>query len=213
MSKLIGTTSPDGTGTQYAAVVDATGALKTTATATIGAALPAGENHIGEVGGHTAVPSANFTRPNDTTAYASGDLIANNTTAGSVTPMSFTAARVAAGSGMIRRARLKKSGTTVTNASFRLHLYSSSPTPANGDNGVWSTTESGYLGSIDLDMTGTTARVFTDAAKVVGTPAVGSEINFALAAGQTIYGLLEARAAYTPAAQEVFTVDLEILQN
>jgi hypothetical protein len=31
-----------------------------------------------------------------------------------------------------------------------------------------------------------------------------------LPAGKKIYGLLEARAAYTPAAQEVITVSLEI---
>jgi hypothetical protein len=33
--------------------------------------------------GH-ALASASFTRPADTTAYASGDLVANSTTAGSV---------------------------------------------------------------------------------------------------------------------------------
>jgi hypothetical protein len=34
-------------------------------------------------------PSASFTRPNNTTAYASGQLVANSTTAGSVAPMAF----------------------------------------------------------------------------------------------------------------------------
>ena len=173
----------------------------------------AGEGHLGEVGGRTVVANATFTRPNDTNAYASGDLVANNTVAGSVAPMQFTVARIAAGSGLVRRARLKKSGTTVTNASFRLHLYATAPTPTNGDNGVWLTTHSAYLGSLDLDLSGGNGRVFSDSASVIGTPAVGSEINFALASGQLIYGLLEARGAYTPVAQEVFTADLEVLQN
>src|SRR5688572_29350805 len=34
--------------------------------------------------------SATFNRPADTTAYSIGDLVANNTAAGSVTPLSFT---------------------------------------------------------------------------------------------------------------------------
>lgn len=174
----------------------------------------------GAVSGSTLVvvglavcPSSNFTRPNNTTAYASGQLIANSVTAGSVTPLSWTAARVAAGSGFVRRARLVKSGTTITNATFRLHLYGASPTVANGDGAAWSTNRSSYIGSVDLDMTASTGRVFTDSAEVIGIPAVGNEINFTLTSGQTIYGLLEARAAYTPVAQEVFTVELEIVQN
>lgn len=159
-----------------------------------------------------AQPSANFSRPADATAYASGDLVANSTTAGSVTPLSWsTAARYAGGSGQVRRVRLRKSNTTTTNATFRLHLYTASPTCANGDNAAWSTNRSGYLGSIDLDMAGGNGRVFTDAAEVIGVPAVGSEINF-VATATTVYGLLEARAAYTPASGETFTCELEIVQ-
>jgi hypothetical protein len=174
-------------------------------------APPAGESHIGEVGGKTALVAASvMTRPADATAYASGDLVANSTTAGSVAPLSFAIARVAAGSGMIRRARIKKSGTGVTNASFRLHLYAASPTPANGDNGAWSTDgAANYLGALDV----TVDKAFTDGAVGNGAPVVGSEINFALASGQTIYGLLEARGAYTPGNTETFVVTLEVIQN
>lgn len=176
-------------------------------------ALAAGEAHVGEIGGALSVPSDNFTRPANTTPYASGNLVANNTTAGSVTPLSWTAARVATGSFLVRRARLKKSNTSTTNASFRLHLFTSAPTIANGDGGAFSTTHSGYLGAIDLDMTGANGRSFTDAASVIGVPNVGSEINVKLASGQTIRGLLEARGAYTPASAEIFTVELELMQN
>jgi hypothetical protein len=169
------------------------------------------------VAGATVAPSASFTRPADTTAYAAGDLVANSTVAASVVPLSWTAARVPAGSGMVRRARLKKSGTAVANASFRLHLYGADPSAAsgitNGDNGAWLTKESGYLGSFDCDMSGATGRAFSDSAEVLGVPAVGTEVNFSLASGQAVYGLLEARAAYAPASAEVFTCVLEILQN
>lgn len=172
-------------------------------------ALSSGEAHVGEVSTRVAAPSANFTRPSDTTAYASGDLVANSTTAGSVSPLSWTAARVSAGTFFINRARLKKSTTSITSAQFRLHLYTSSPTCANGDNGAWSTTHSGYLGSLDI----TCDKAFTDAAGGEGIPATGSQIEVALTSGQTIYGLLEARAAYTPGNAEVFTVILELIQN
>lgn len=173
----------------------------------------ASETHLGEVGGKIVNASANFTRPADTTAYAANDLVANSVTAGSVVPLSFTATRIATGSGKIRRAKLKKSGTTVTAASFRLHLYASSPTIANGDNATWSTTHSGYLGSFSLDMSGAAGRVFSDSAAVIAAPDHGAEIDFKLASGSTIFGLLAAVGAYTPASAEVFTAELEIEQN
>lgn len=169
--------------------------------------IGAGENHLGEVGGNTARVSVSFTRPSDTTAYASGDLAANSTTAGSVVPMSFAISRAAGKGGMVRRARLRKTGTSITNASFRLHLYSASPTVSNGDNGAWLTDQSAnYVGSIDI----TCDKAFTDGAAGNGVPNVGSEINFT---SDTYYGLLEARAAYTPGSAEQFTLELEMVRN
>jgi hypothetical protein len=178
--------------------------------ALLAAATPAGENHIGEVGSAVANPTDNFTRPNDTTAYASGDLVANSTTAGSVTPLTLTVARVAAGSFMLRRLKLHKSGTSTTNASFRVHLYTSAPTCANGDNGAFSTSGvATYIGAFDV----TIDRAFTDGAAGFGVPVVGGEHAVKLASGTTIKALIEARAAYTPAAQEVFTVTVDDWQN
>jgi len=151
--------------------------------------------------------SATFTRPADTTAYASGDLVANSTTAGSVVPMTFALSDLGRG-GMIRRCRIRKSGTSVTSASFRLHLYTTaSITCANGDNGAWSTNQAvNYVGAFDI----TVDRAFTDGASGNGVPLVGNEINFGL---NNYYGLLEARGAYTPANGEVFTVELEVLKD
>jgi hypothetical protein len=173
----------------------------------------AGENHIGAVGGHTARVSASFTRPADTTAYASGDLVANNTVANSVTPMTFAISRATGMGGMIRRVRIRKSGTSITNASFRLHLYSVSPTQTGGvgagtgDNAAWSTSgAANYVGAFDV----TVDKAFTDGAGGNGAPLVGSEINFT---ADTYYGLLEARGAYTPASGETIEVLLEVIQN
>ena len=163
------------------------------------------------------VASATFTRPADTTSYTTGDLVANNTVAGSVVPMQFTIARAAQGSFLLRRARLKKSSSTTTAAIFRLHLYGADPSAssgiANGDNAAWSTANSSYIGSFELDISGTTARTFTDSTAVIGIPTVGVEIGHELAAGQIAYGLLEARGSYAPASAEVFTVEIEAIQN
>jgi hypothetical protein len=162
-------------------------------------------------GGYVANPSASFTRPADTTAYAVGDLVANSTTADSVVAPALTVARVAAGSAMIRRLKLHKSGTSVTNASFRVHLFRSPPeTVTNGDNGAFSVSGAGdYLGAWDV----TIDRAFTDGAAGFGTPVKGNDQSIKLASGTDIRALIEARAAYTPASEEVFTVSLDCLQN
>jgi hypothetical protein len=169
------------------------------------------EVHLGAIGAHTATPSSSFTRPADTTAYASGDLVASSTTAGSVTPLSFTAARVAAGSFSVLRGRIKKSGTSATNAAFRIHLFTVSPTVTSGDNGAFAiaTGIAGYLGYLDV----TSMQTAGDGCMGHGAPNVGSAIVVDLSSGQVIYGLLEARGAYTPDNAETFDVCLEVFQD
>jgi hypothetical protein len=156
-------------------------------------------------------PQASFTRPNNTTAYALGQIVANAVTAAAVLPMSFAiAGNSMPGATRITRVRLAKSGTSATNAAFRVHLYATSPTPANGDGGVWQTDQSAnYLGSIDVP----SMKAFTDGCCDVGAAPAGSEFLLRLPAGKTIYSLLEARAAYAPAANEAFTLTLETVDD
>jgi hypothetical protein len=114
------------------------------------------------------------------------------------------------GATRITRVRLSKNGTVATNASFRVHLYGASPTVANGDGGVWSTNQAAsYLGSIDV----AAMKAFTDGCCDVGAAAAGSEFLLRLAAGATLYALIEARAAYTPASGEVFVLTLETVDD
>jgi hypothetical protein len=162
--------------------------------------------------GKAAIAGASFTTPSGTTAYATGDLIANSGTAGSVTPMAFTVCRDTTGAtGMIRRARVKTADTGFAGATVRLHLYKSSPTVANGDNGAWSSTEADWIGDVDVILD----HPFTDPfEKGIGTPAQGSEINYDCNSGvQAIYGLMEARGAVTPQGAKAWTVTLEALPN
>jgi len=149
-----------------------------------------------------------FTRPANTTAYTFGDLVANNTTAGSVTPISVDAARAIDTVSSMIRCRLEKTGTSVTSAIFRVHFYNELPTVTNGDNGVWLSTQAGYVGSVDI----TVDKAFSDGAEGIGAPSAGSALIFAPVSGTTtLYALIEARAAYTPVSGEQFQIHVEVL--
>lgn len=154
--------------------------------------------------------SGSFTRPNDTTAYTSGDLVANSTTAGSVVSASLAVSPYKGGF-RVRRVKLHKSGTSTTNAQFRVHLFTAAPASvANGDNGAFSSAGvASYIGSADV----TIGQAFTDGAAGFAAPATGSDMAGVLTNSTTIRALVEARAAYTPVAQEVFTVTVEIEGN
>lgn len=166
-----------------------------------------------------AVVTATFSRPADTTAYASGDLVANSTTAGSVTPMEFTVGRQTDLGATILRARVKVEDAAWKNASLCLHLFRDAPICSVGDNGAFNSsetlqcTEAGYLGVIELTLDKQFAGG-TVAVKGIGAPSTGAGINTVPASGQRkIYGLLESRSVLTPASAAAFSVTLEILQS
>lgn len=162
-----------------------------------------------------APASSTITRPTDTTAYASGDLLANSVTAGSVAALQFTtAARISGGSGSIYGARIQKSTNVGTNAAFRLHLFDTIPTfTSAGDNSAFSAvvqaSGKGYLGYIDI----ASMTAFQDVCWGVGAPdSPRSRLPFK-ATVQTIYGIIQVNAAYTPGNAEVFTVALMVVQD
>jgi hypothetical protein len=159
----------------------------------------------GPLGEWRNVPGPTFTRPNDATPYASGDLVANSTTAGSVVPIAVVFGFPTTESQIeLSRIRLAKSTTGVTNAAFRVHLFSTLPTVTSGDNAaiVIATGAAGYLGQFDI----AAMQSFTDGAS--GTITTGSNRIVLIGTG-TIYALIEARGAYTPVALETFTLTLE----
>lgn len=160
---------------------------------------------IGAVSRGFTIASATFGRPADTNAYAAGDLVANNTSAGSVTPMSLSVGRFTAANGRVKSVRLSKSTNTLTNASFKVHFYTVSPTPANGDNGAWSTDQAAtYLGSVGITMD----KAFTDGANGRSD----CDLPFA-AVANTIFALLEVTGPYAPGSAEVFVLKAEVEQD
>lgn len=158
-------------------------------------------------------PSATFTRPANTTAYATGQLVANSVSPASVVPMAFALGNAfPQGQYRLTRARLFKSGTGVTNATFRLHLYQALPVvqASSGDGATWLTTgAASWLGNIDIS----SMLPFSDGAAGTGSCPAGSEHYARFITGSTVYGLLAALGAYTPASAEQFTVTLEELDS
>lgn len=218
--------------------VSVQGLVTVDAKSNTGAAIPAGAFFVGgtdgtnlrglltdalgalEVRGQVTNAESSFTRPADTTAYASGDLVGNSTTAGSVTPLAFPVSKYTTGGGTIfvRRAKIVKSTGSLTNANFRLHLYNTSNGVTNqgvsvvgGDNAAYTASKvSAYLGYISVAM----AVSHSDGAAGWGMPEDSMEMNVKLASSQfNIQGLLEVRGAYTPGNTERFNVYLEAYQE
>ena len=142
--------------------------------------------------------SDSFTRPANTTAYTAGDLVANSTTAGSVTPLTFSVGR--GGIKIVGAHITKTDETDVTAADFSLHLFGSSPTVANGDNGALSYDYSDKFADIDF-------ATMVAATDVAWTIATGQNFNWYSASG-VVYGLIEADGTYGPASAEVFAATL-----
>lgn len=163
--------------------------------------------------GICVIKTASFVRPGDGVTYTPGDQVNNNTTATSVTPLSFLASSANGGSGMVRKARVRKTGLLIGGATFRLHLWNVVPTIATaGDNSPMTnvTGIAGYQGAIDI----TVDRVFADGSVGGGGAHSGSEINYVCAvADNKLYGMLEATGAYVPTPSETFNIDLELLPN
>jgi hypothetical protein len=72
-----------------------------------------------------------FTHPANTTAYASGDLVANSVTVGSVVPLSW--AFLSNAPVKIPAVRLTINKSDITNATFWLHLLSAARTFTSAD--------------------------------------------------------------------------------
>lgn len=153
------------------------------------------------MGYRSALYTGSITRPSDTNAYVATDLVANDTTAGNVTPFTVKWEGQALRGVSLRRVCLKHSKATVTNSSFKIWFLDTAPTMTNGDNGtIAGPALATILGIVTVDVDNL----------VTGAGASG-EAYFR--EGQiflppTSYALIEANAAYTPASAEVFTLEL-----
>lgn len=149
----------------------------------------------------TVLNSQSFTRPANTTAYTAGDLVANNTTAGSVSPFTCRFSE-ASGPLWLRSVTLRKSQASSLNANFRLWFLNASPTVSNGDNGAIA---GDFLSTVLFEP------ILLDTTTVLsGGGAIGTSMfdDGMLPLTAPVYVLLEAMAAYAPASGETFTLDV-----
>lgn len=150
-----------------------------------------------------------FTRPDNTTQYADGDLVANSTTAGSVVPLHFAIGDPGA---HIVRIYLTKSDTGITAASFDVRFFAgTSPTVANGDGDTMSHDFANHIATIDMG----TMVAGTDVAyafKNIGESSGVYYSGWLNACHSDIYALIEADGTYTPTAEEIFTLGVTIEQ-
>lgn len=143
--------------------------------------------------------SSSFIRPADTTQYTAADLVANSVTAGSVLPLSFS---VGTGDSRITGAYITKTSTGITTADFTLHLFGTSPTVTNGDNGAFTFSTSQKFADLDFP----TMFAATDGAWTFLTAQL---IDWTTGTG-LVFGLIEVDGTYTPASAETFTATLII---
>lgn len=169
------------------------------------------------VGGYSNQVTASFTRPNDTNAYASGDVVCNSTSAPAC--MTFDkVSRDTAKSAVITGAILVDSANQATKLDADLFLFHTTLTP-DADNAAFTPTDAEMLTCIGtITISGSNAKS-GDATSGTGgncitMAAPTCNIPFrTLSNDDNLYGVLVARNAYTPVADEVFTVKLLLLQD
>lgn len=158
-----------------------------------------------------------FVRPADTTAYTAQDLVAPSTSVQAANSPEVPNAVNANGDGVrIEVVRLRKSGKTLTNASFRVHFFNTQPTwtiADNADGGAITALNvsdlAGHVGYVDITMDRASA---TTGAYGVANPGPGAITVRPAVPGTpspSLYYAIQATAGYTPTSGESFTLELE----
>jgi hypothetical protein len=150
----------------------------------------------------------NFTRPNDTTAYAANDVI--GVTGGNAGIHSFAIGSSAAEKLMLISAllRIDLAAVPAGMAGFRLHMFNDTP-DAVADNAAFVLSSAGdrgkYLGYLDF------ALPTVNGATLLSQTA-GINLQLPALVATTLYGQLQTLGGYTPAAQTTFSIQLNAIK-
>ena len=158
------------------------------------------------VGGLVTRVATEFTRPADTTAYTAGDVVSNSTSATTLIDLA-SAVRVNGGSGYVVRVDLATDKKSIT-PRIRVHFFNASNPTVSVDNAAHRelyVDAAKRLGWVDLpamttgtDTTNSTmSRTSNDGCRL---PVVAG------GATTSLYALLEALDAFTPASGQKFTL-------
>lgn len=171
--------------------------------------LPAGENHVGQVGGSTAVVRVEKTRVSDANAYAANDAIDASTSA--PTGLTFAVGRTATGSGVILGAHIATDQTTCV-ARFDLDLYDAAPAYPN-DNAEALRPYSGAAAKFLQTITFPAVAKKTANSTQAEAENRDVRVPFKCVGASSIYGVLRTLDAFTPASGQKFTVTLYPVQD
>lgn len=151
---------------------------------------------------------ATITRPADTIAYASGDVVADSTTAASV--LKFPAVCGDGGGAVIRSAMFSSSIVPATKLSADLFLFHTAPASYGNDNEAFALSDADLLncvGVISLDGTVAANVKVSTLNCVVINQGLAMPVK-SLATDRALYGVLVARNGYTPGSGEVITIKI-----
>lgn len=155
-----------------------------------------------------ANPTSTLTRPANTTAYSSGQLVASSTTAGSIVVPSFT---LAGGRGFIPRLRLATNVTTGwSGAALTVTLWRTAPTYTNGDGGSYAVATGGAarLGAFACTLT-----QYGDGASGECSVSTGNFATIALPSGTSVYWDIQTGGSLTPISGQTFTLTAETVAD
>lgn len=171
----------------------------------------------GRTGGYTTIVSASKTRPNNVTAYAIGDILNESTSAGTIITFS-NVGRTVGNSGIINAVQIVDSANQSIKPLLALWLFNAPPATVN-DNAAFAPTDA------ELEDSLLGVATFNGFDAYVGDASAGAGGNYMIqirnenilfkcaAASKDLYGILQHLAAYTPVANEKFTIKLGLLQD
>lgn len=146
---------------------------------------------------------AKLTRPNDTTAYTLGDAISNSTSA----PTTIQFERVSGTAGrFVRVSRLTINKTGVSVPSLQLWLFTKNVTATN-DNSAFSLTDADNINTAAVINLYTVNTAVNNSFYDSGEISVDIELD---SAETKLYGLIKTMEDFTPEAQEVFRLTLQV---
>ena len=159
-------------------------------------------------------PYADVTRPEDTTQYGAGDVIADSASAASVLVFPRCSSDGGRG-GCIRSAMLVDSSAEATKLNADLFLFNAEPESYGNDNEAFAPTDAEMLTCVAvIALDGTTAANLSIGNGNVVIQNKTIAIPFVTALTDTsLYGVLVARNTYTPVSAEAFRVRLGIEQG
>jgi hypothetical protein len=160
---------------------------------------------------------ATFTRPSDTTAYTAGDVVGPITTP-AVQQLSG-AGRGNGATGRVVGAILETNLATVTNGTFRVHLFNATFTP-EADNAAFASlhaNRAAYQGYFDFNiLVADSSSAAAAVAQLRNATDIdnGIPLDFICASGDSsLYAVIVALGAYTPASAQVIRLSLLIEQD